>query len=179
MKKILEKIRNMKDSYKILLFRWWFSAAVCFFIAMGLQFGNQGSTFELVFGLGLGIGVANLLLFNSIISSVFDIERRGKIANKKMSERSIIEGVWYMLSEILKSMIAVYIVSWIYQGINVLINLIGNYPDDHIGFALEPICFGIFFTIVYQLLGYIWDLLVILASKIFKKGKDRENEQNI
>lgn len=88
-----------------------------------------------------------------------------------MSERSIIEGVWYMLSEILKSMIAVYIVSWIYQGINVLINLIGNYPDDHIGFALEPICFGIFFTIVYQLLGYIWDLLVILASKIFKKAR--------
>ena len=171
MKNILEKIRRIDDKYKILFFRWWFSAAVCFFIAWGLQLGNSNSTFDLIFFLGLAMGIGNLFIFNPIISSVFDIKRRGKIANKKMSQRTILEGVLYFICEILKSSLAVYIVSWVYQGINILINYLGNYPDTHIGFGIEPITFGIIFTIIYQVLGLIWDGLVILFCKIFKRGK--------
>ncbi len=155
MRKLVDKIKKIDDIYKIIFFRWWFSAAVCFFIAMGLQLGNQNTTFELIFTLGLGMGIVNLFIFNPIITSVFDIKKRGKIANKKMNERSILEGVCYMLSEIFKSMITVYIVSWIYQGINMLINLVGNYSSTNMSFPLEPIGFGIIFTFLYQLLGYV------------------------
>lgn len=180
MKKILEKIRNIDDFYKIIFFRWWFSAAVCFFIAMGLQLGNQETTFELIFTLGLAMGIANLLLFNTIINSVFDIKRRGKIANKKMSERTIFEGVFYFLAEIFKSMLAVYIVSWVYEGINISINLIANYPITNMSFPLEPIGFGVIFTIVYLILGYIWDLVVKLFELIFKKrGNLKHGEDSL
>lgn len=171
MKKLIEKIRKMDDKYKILFFRWWFSAAICFFIAWGLQLGNQENTFELVFFLGLGMGIANLFLFNSVICSVFEIKRRGQIANKKMSDRTIIEGAFYFLSEIFKSMLTVYLVSWCYQGINLLVNYMLNKPLESISFGIEPITFGIIFTIIYQVLGLIWDGLVILFCKIFKRGK--------
>lgn len=172
MKKIVEKIRNIDDKYKILFFRWWFSAAVCFFIAWGLSFGEQESTFELIFFLGLAMAIGNLFIFNPIISSVFDIKRRGKIANKKMSERTILEGVFYFLSECFKSMLAVYIVAWIYEGINLLINYIKQNPDNKIEFGIEPIMFGIIFTIIYLLLGLLWDLVIKLFDLIFRRKKN-------
>ena len=178
MKKILEKIRKIDDKYKIAFFRWWFSAAVCFFIAWGLQLGNFESTFDLIFFLGLGMGIGNILIFNPIITSVFDIKRRGKIANKKMSERTIPEGIFYFLCEIFKSFLAVYIVSWIYEGINLLINHLGNYPDGHIGFGIEPITFGIIFAIIDGLLGLFWDLLVLLFNLIFRRGKKNDLVQH-
>ncbi len=180
MKKLVEKIKKMDSKYKVLFFRWWFSAAVCFFIVWGTSLGSQETTLDLIFFLGLGMGIGNLFIFNPIISSVFDIERRGKIANKKMTERSIPEGIFYMLSEIFKSMLAVYIVSWIYEGINILINKIGNYPSEHVGFPVEPISYAIIFVIIYSILGFIWDLIVILYEKVFKKGQDKvTNEENI
>ncbi len=175
MKKLLTKIRQIDDKYKIIFFRWWFSAAVCFFIAWGLSFGNQDSTFELIFFLGLGMGIANLFIFNPIICSVFDIVRRGKIVNKKMSERSIPEGVFYFLSEIFKSAVSVYIVAWCYEGLNLLINYLANNPESSIPVGLEPILFGVIFTIVYQILGMLWNFVVILFTKLIKKGENNGN----
>lgn len=177
MKRLLQKIRGINDNVKIVICRWWFSAAVCFFIAFGLNLGNQETTFELIFFLGLGMGIANILLFNPIIMSVFDIKRRGKIANKKMSERTVLEGTFYLLSEIFKSMFSVYIVSWIYQGINVAINTIKDYPSTHVNLGVEPILFGVFFVVVYQLLGLVWDLIVYTFNKI-KKEKVNKHEEN-
>lgn len=176
-KKLVDKIKKLDNKYKIIFFRWWFSAAVCFFIVWGTQLGAQETTFELIFFLGLGMAIGNLFIFNPIISSVFDIERRGKIANKKMSERTVLEGVFYMLSEVFKSMISVYVVSWIYEGINLLINYLGNFADSHVGFPVEPITFGIFFVIIYSILGFVWDLIVILYEKIFKKGQGKVNSE--
>lgn len=174
MKNIVEKIKKIDDRYKIIFFRWWFSAAICFFIAWGLSFGNQDTTFELIFFLGLGMGIGNLFIFNPIISSVFDIKRRGKIANKKMNERTVLEGSFYMLAEIFKSLLAVYLVSWVYQGINILINYLMNNPKDQVSFGIEPITFGIIFTIIYLVLGWLWDLVVITFNHLFRRGNKND-----
>lgn len=180
MKKIVSFIKNLSDNTKIFICRLWFAGMVCFFIAFGTSLGAEEETTSLVFTLGVVMGVGNLFIFNPIVFGMFEFERRGKIANKKMTERTILEGVLYMLSEILKSMFAVYIVSWCNAGINILVNFILNKDLSTISFPLEPISFAIMFAIIYYLLGKIWDLIVILYEKVFKKGQDKvTNEENI
>ncbi len=165
----------MSDKTKISIMRWWFVGAAYFFIGMGTSLAEYSDPLDLIFFLGVGIGVLNVLIFHPIIYNMFDIRRRGKIQNKKYFERGIFTNVGLALAEILKCLIIVILVFLVYQGINTLLVSIFTYEEDAVALAGEPILFALFFTCFYNLFAGIVDKV---WTEIDKANQEKEKEEN-
>ncbi len=149
--------KRMSDKMKISIFRWWFVGAIYFFIAMGTQLASMTDPLDLIFFLGIGIGVTNVFVFHPIIYHMFSIKRRGKIQNKKYFERGIIANVGLSLAEIFKCLFIVILVFFVYQGINIVLVALLGAGEGAVILAGEPILFALFFVIFYNTLASLVD----------------------
>lgn len=158
-------VSKIPDSVKINLCRWWFFGAIYFFIAWGTNLGANSNPIDLIFFLGVAIGIANIFILNPILYSMFDIERNGKIINKKYYDRTIIEGVTVKLGEILKCLICSIGVFAIYTAINLIAIKLFSLDESEIWLQGEPILYGIFFLILYLIISKIVDLIHMVIEK--------------
>lgn len=144
-------LSKISDSTKIKIIRWWCAAAIYFFIGWGTTLGGNETPYDLVVALGIVAGLANVFVVHPVIYAMFDIERKGKIENKKYYERTVLEGVWHKLGEVFKCLLVSIMVFFIYQIINISIINIFNGDESSVVFGGYPITYGIFFLGCYLL----------------------------
>lgn len=128
-----------------------------FFIGFGTQSGIFADPLDMIFFLGLGLGLATLLLYNPVAYRMFDIVRKGKIYNQNYFERSGWQNAVLKLVEILKNMILVFLIYMTYQSVNLLLERLLHLPEGTVTIPGEPIGFAVIYTIYYYLLTGLMD----------------------
>ncbi len=166
--------KKISDATIVTIARWWFVGMIYFLIGFGTSLGNSIDPLDLIVMLGLGIGAGTVLIFHPIVYHMFNIRRRGKIANKRYQNRTIMENVSFSLTEIVRCCFMVVLVFYVYQWINIgLIALLGL-QDDVVVIAGEPILFAVFFVLLYNLSNYCYDCIVgVFEKRKTQKGKNK------
>ena len=144
---------KLKDWVKVILIKWWFNGAVCFFFFWGL--GTMvGNTENQLLILGIGLGLVTDLLVNSI----FRYYAKTKGANDRwmMVAR---RGVPGLLLNLVYAFVLLGLVVMTYNMIN-RIALLFTGPTDGVPVGVEPILFG--------LLTMGWDMLLLGARRVVR-----------
>ncbi len=152
-----QKKKIFTDNVKAGLLRWWIAGMCYFFIGFGTQAGLFRDPIDLIFFLGVGIGLVTIVVYNPIAYGMFDIVKRGQISNKAYYERKGWQNAIYRLAEIFKSMILVGLVYLTYQGFNLLLNQICGLPADTVLIPGEPFGFATLYLIYYQMVSGLAD----------------------
>ena len=142
--------RFFTDRRIALIFRWWASGAVYFFIGWGTSLGNQTNLIDFVFSLGVVMGMFNMLLINPGLRMAFNVEPQRRPRSHALSQR-----VSDYLVEILKNIAIMFVIALIYVAINSAINVAFGLPSSNISLPGEPILFGVFYVLVWVLFGRI------------------------
>ncbi len=157
--------KRMSDATKVTIARWWFVGAVYFFVAFGTNLGNMISAIDLIFFLGVGIGVANIFVLHPVVYNMFSWERRGESANKAYLNRTIKQNVCHSLVEIFRCLGTVLLVYMVYQGINTALVALLDYPVGTVILPGEPILFAIFFVCIYNGTDTLVDFIIMKRKK--------------
>ena len=131
-----QKVR-ITDWAKILLIKAWFAGAVCFFILWGLGL-YIGSMLDMLFILGVVLGMVNDVLVNSILRFMEPVpgtNSRWMFFQKK--------GLGSFFGNIIYGIVIVCCVYYLYNGINVTLSAIFG-TTDKVYLGVEPILFGAF-----------------------------------
>lgn len=138
----LDRYRTRKgfqipETVKILLVKAWFAGAVCFFIlwGLGIYIGNE---LDMLFILGIVLGMVNDVLVNSVIRFM---EKTPGANHKWLFFPK--KGLGYFFLNILYAFAIVYCVYMLYNGINAGFSAIFG-TTDIIYLGVEPILFGTF-----------------------------------
>lgn len=70
--------KRISDNVKAGLMRWWIMGMCYYLVAMGLQTGMSDSPLDLILLLGIGTGLATVVVYDPIAYSVFNIKRGGR-----------------------------------------------------------------------------------------------------
>lgn len=112
---------HLTDNVKAGLLRWWLVGMCYFMIGFGTQVGAQSDPLDLIFFLGVGIGLMTVVIYNPIAYSAFDIVQGGEIVNRTRKNRSGAAKARDNLVEIALSLCVVVLVYLTYQGVNELL----------------------------------------------------------
>ncbi len=157
--------KKIPDNVKAGIFRWWIAGMCYFFIGFGTQSGVFADPLDLIFFLGLGLGLATLFLYNPVAYRMFDIVRRGKIYNQSYFERSGWQNAGFKLAEIFKNLVLVFLVYMTYQSVNMLLEELFHLPEGTVTLPGEPIGFAAVYTIYYYLLTGLMDTVAEARKK--------------
>jgi len=157
--------KKVSDNVKAGIFRWWIAGMCYFFIGFGTQSGIFADPLDMIFFLGLGLGLATLFLYNPVAYRMFDIVRKGRIYNQSYFERSGWQNAGLKLAEIFKNLVLVFMVYMTYQSVNMLLEELFHLPEGTVTIPGEPIGFAAVYTIYYHLLTGLMDT----AAKARKK----------
>lgn len=128
---------SIPDWLKVLFVKAWFAGAVCFFILWGL--GTYiGNMLDMLFVLGIVLGMVNDVLVNSILRFMEPTpgaNDRWMLLPKK--------GLGSFFGNILYAFVITYCVYMLYNGINMLLSLAFG-TTDVVYLGVEPILFGVF-----------------------------------
>lgn len=154
--KEIEKISGRKrfsipNIIKVLLIKWWFSGAICFFFYFGLGTYLK-DTLDQMFVLGAAMGILTDLLTNHMLTFIEKTERQND-RYKMVTVRKF----WSLFLNIPYAFVILACVVYLYNLINVLvINIKGI--EDTVALPVEPVLFGLFW------LGF--DLLFICMKRL-------------
>ena len=151
---------KLADWAKLLIIKWWFPGAVCFFFLWGLG-GYMADLLDTLFVTGLALGVVTDMLTNNAL----------RFFEKKKGEADY----WIMVTKqgyvsfplnILYAFVVLFCVFMFYTGVNTALSAITG-TTDKVFLGVEPILFGL----VY--LGF--DMLLIklkhlISGLIGRKG---------
>ena len=154
-KKELDKYRSGHRKWhfpsilKVLLIKWWFYGAVCFFVFMGLSLyvGNQ---LDLFFIAAIIMGMVDDLLINHFLR--FTEKLPGGHAAYIMVD---IRGATGFFLNIVYAALLLFLVVTLYGAVNALLGTMDSY------LSVEPILFGIFTTAA--------DMLCLALKRTWKK----------
>ena len=150
------------DQRTAMLIRWWVAGAVYFYVGWGTSVGQ--SMIDLVFTLGLMMGLFNILILNPSLRMVFNIGPK----KRPQYENTFAQRLSDHLVELLKTLFIVFNVATIYQVINRTIIAVRDLPADSLPFPGEPIMFGIFYVFVFWYL----ELLINSIKKIIVSNRN-------
>lgn len=154
------KIR-LRDWMKVVLIKWWFAGAVCFFFYWGLGMVVPNMENMLLI-LGLALGMVTNLLTNNVLR--FRAKVPGGNDRWMMVTR---RGVPGLLLDVLYGFVILACTVASYQGLNRLLIALTGTAEDSVPLGVEPILFG--------LLAMGWDFLWIgvrrTAVKILEDAK--------
>ncbi len=157
------KIR-LKDWVKVVLIKWWFAGAVCFFFYWGL--GMMVPNMEnLLLILGVGLGMVTNLLTNNVLrfwAKVPGGNDRWMMVNRR--------GAPGLLLDILYGFLILGCGGVTYQGLNRLLIALTGAAGDSVPLGVEPIGFG--------LLTMGWDFLFIGIRTTLRKILTDAKEKN-
>lgn len=139
---------------KIVLAKFWFAGAVCYFFLWGLGIYLQG--IELMVVLAIGLGVVTDLMVNRFLRS-FEAEPH---ANDKWMMITV-RKFWSIFLNVIYAGVLLYCVFRTYYAINVMIGVDPNVSssEEEAMLGVEPVLFGLFY------LGF--DMLFILIKRTF------------
>ncbi len=132
------------------IIRWWSVGAVYFFIGWGTQLGSYDNSLDIIIILGGIIGLFQSFIVNPILKMLYNLGDQ-----KKYLEKSVMEKVSYRLQNVVVSMLIVYLVTVLYEGINIAAIHLKNLDPDTIVLAGEPILFASFYMLIYTFLNLI------------------------
>ena len=141
---------------KIVLVKFWFSGAICYFFLWGLGLYIQG--LDLMFALMVGLGVANDLMVNKLLRTFESTEGE----NDKWMMVTV-RKFWSIFINVLYSGVVLYCVFQTYYVINVMLGVDPNVGSSEAESMLgvEPILFGLLY------MGF--DILLIKIKNTFIK----------
>ena len=141
---------------KIVLVKFWFSGAICYFFLWGLGLYIQG--LDLMFALMVGLGVANDLMVNKLLRAFESTEGE----NDKWMMVTV-RKFWSIFINVLYSGVVLYCVFQTYYVINVMLGVDPNVGSSEAESMLgvEPILFGLLY------MGF--DILLIKIKNTFIK----------
>ncbi len=142
--------KYLTDRNISLVIRWWAAGAVYFFIGWGTFLGRQQSIIDFVFFLGLAMGLFNILIVNPGLRMMFNIAPK-----RPAHENTVWQRISDYLVELIKSIFIVFVVALIYMAINKALIAMFAFPVDAVPLPGEPILFGVFYLLVFVLLGAI------------------------
>lgn len=147
---------SMPSWLKIVLVKFWFSGAVCYFFLWGLGIYIQG--LDLLFALAVGLGVVNDLMVNKLLRN---FEPTEGAYDKWMMVT--VRKFWSIFVNVLYSGVVLYCVFQTYYMINVLLGVNANAGagEAETMLGVEPILFGLLY------MGF--DLLLIKIKNTFIK----------
>ncbi len=147
------KIR-LSDWIKVLLIKFWFNGAVCFFFFWGL--GNYlADLLDQLFVLGVAMGVLTDLMVNNILR--FYAKTEGENDRWMMFPK---KGFASFPLNILYSFVVLFFVYTLYNVINlVIVRFTG--AVDSVPLGVEPILFGLFYL--------AFDLLFLSLKHLFQR----------
>lgn len=165
---------HISDNLKAGAIRWWMVGMCYFMIGFGTQAGMAADPMDLIFFLGVGIGLVTVVIYDPIVYSAFDIVRGGEIVNRKRKGWSGARRALGNLAEIGISLAVVVLVYLTYQGVNELLVKVLERPENTVIIPGEPFGFATLYLLFYS-------ALVGLGTKIIAAGKaaragDREEE---
>lgn len=149
------------DERIALIIRWWAVGAVYFFIGWGTNLSQRG-IIDFAFFLGLSIGIFNMLVVNPVIRMVLKTK-----ATKGYMETSIKDKVIGRMTEIVKSILIVVLMTYIYNIANTLLIALLGLGEESIPLPGEPITFGIIYIL-------IWSLINGLVASVKKRISEHE-----
>ena len=136
---------KLADGVKILILKFWFAGAVCFFFIWGLS-GYMADMLDTLFVTGIAMGIVTDLLTNNAIR-FFEATPGGNDRYIMVTHR----GYLSFFLNILYAFVVLFFVYSIYAVINFTVTRItGN--TDTIPLGVGPIMFGLFYLGVDQLL---------------------------
>lgn len=144
-KEELEKYKSSRgkwklpENLKVFLIKWWFYGAVCFFVFMGLGL-YLADTLDLYFVAAVVMGMAADLLINRYL--LFTEKLPGGSAAYMMVT---LRGATGFFCNILYGCVLLFLTVTLYGVVNALLGAMGGY------LGVEPICFGIFVTLLDSL----------------------------
>lgn len=147
---------------KALFIKFWFNGAVCFFIYWGLGM-YIWDTLDMIVVLGIVIGMVTDLLVNNAFH--FFAITPGENNKWMMFPK---KKFWTFITNILYSIVLVFIVAWTYNIINVLLNVL-NGADGQIYVGVEPVLFGL----IYVAVDMLFISMKNLAIKIITDAKEK------
>ena len=133
------KGKGVPETVKILFIKAWFAGAVCFFFLWGLG-TYMGNMIDLLFVLGVALGMVTDLLTNNVIRF---IEKTNGANDDWMMVKS--RGVISMIGNVLYAFVIIISVYSLYNLINYSITSFTGNPDV-VPLGVEPILFGVFCT---------------------------------
>lgn len=162
----LEKYRTKSffktpDALKLVLIKVWFAGAVCYFFLWGLG-GILGNTLDMLFILGVALGMVTDLLTNNVLRFV---EKEAGANNDWMMVSG--KGTGSMLLNVLYHLVVVICVYLLYNLINYGINLMTG-DMEAVPLGVEPVLFGVFCTGFDLLFIWIKHLILDLVKKLKK-----------
>lgn len=156
--------KKLSDNIKAGILRWWIVGMCYFFIGFGTQIGMFADPLDLIFFLGLVIGLATIFVYNPIVYRTFKIVRNGKVFNQSYFERMGWQNALLKLGEIFKNIVLVFLIYMTYQNINMLLEQLLELPSETVIIPGEPIGFAVIYIIYHSLLTK----LIHNASEAFK-----------
>ena len=157
---------HLRDWVKVVLIKWWFAGAACFFLNWGL--GMLVPNMEnMLLILGVGLGLVTDLLTNNVIrfwAKVPGGNDRWMAVTKR--------GTPGLLLNVLCSMVILAGIVASYQGLNRLLIALTGAAKDSVPLGVEPIVFGLLATgLDFLLIG-----MKRTAVKILSDAKEKNAE---
>ena len=146
---------QVADWVKLLLVKWWFAAAVCFFFIWGLAPFVPNVLDQLVIA-GLALGFVTDLLTNNVLR--FLAKRKGGNDRWMMFPR---KGFWSLPLNVLYAGVIMFLVYTAYNVLNQALIALNGLPGDAVPLGVGPILFGLL------CLGF--DLMLIGMKHGFQK----------
>ena len=146
---------HLKDWVKVVLIKWWFAGAVCFFFYWGLGMLVPNAENMLLI-LGIGLGLVTNLLTNNVLrfwAKVPGGNDRWMMVCRKGAPGLLLDVVYGFL------ILGAVVVS--YQGLNRLLIALTGAAKDSVPLGVEPIVFG--------LLATGWDFLLLGARRLMRR----------
>lgn len=146
---------QVADWVKLLLVKWWFAAAVCFFFIWGLAPFVPNVLDQLVIA-GLALGFVTDLLTNNVLR--FLAKHKGGNDRWMMFPR---KGFWSLPLNVLYAGVIMFLVYTAYNVLNRALIALNGLPGDAVPLGVGPILFGLL------CLGF--DLMLIGMKHGFQK----------
>ena len=159
---------QVADWVKLLLVKWWFAAAVCFFFIWGLAPFVPNVLDQLVIA-GLALGFVTDLLTNNVLR--FLAKRKGGNDRWMMFPR---KGFWSLPLNVLYAGVIMFLVYTAYNVLNRALIALNGLPGDAVPLGVGPILFGLLcLGFDLMLIGMKHGFQKIIAEAQLKAGAGR------
>lgn len=162
------KLQKIPTFIKAILIKWWFAGAACFFFLWGLGSIVQDQIVLLII-LAMGIGMITDLLTNNFLRFL-------ESSDREYDKWMIFpwRKWWTIFLNVVWSFILLFLVVKTYDLINMWIIAAQNLDPTSVPLGVEPLLFGVFYT-VYDL-AFVWlkNLVVFIIRKIANRKYKEE-----
>ena len=145
--------KKRKTELAVFLIRWWSVGAVYFFIAWGTRLGQYTSLFDLVFFLGLTIGIFHTLIVNPALKMLFNVGWHKPYAESTFKERFLCR-----IKDLSLALATVLLVAGVYELINLAAHRVLPLEEGAVFLPGEPILFGLFYALLLHLFLRLFSL---------------------